>query len=198
MTPDDRPDMDETVAARLVDALRAEIVDLEFESDVEDAPLPAGILALLRDAPVPSKIAAAVDEVVSNVEPVSDSLAARLRAELALAQAERGTGIEFLEQAASHERLRRGVTLEQLAAKIGVDADVAAKVEEGRTAFDSLEDQQVADWIRFLELDLEDAVAALEHSLNAPASSYAGDMREHKKTVNDFVERVRRILEAGK
>lgn len=192
---DDRPESDDTGAARLVEALRSEIVDLEDEVVEEDVALPAGILSLLREAPIPTKIAAAVDEVLTEVEPIDPAFAQRLQASLAAVLTERGSGIVYLEQATAHERQRRQLEIGEISEILRAPVDVLSAIEAGRAPFDELTAEQVADWIRFLELDMDEALDALRRSLAAPATAYSGDPRDRKEQASRFVDHVRRILE---
>ena len=194
----DHPGVDDTSAARLVDALRNEIAELEDKvTEDEDVSLPEDILPLVRGAPVPAKIAAAVDEILAEVDPISPEFAERLQARLAPVLAERGSGIVFLEQVTTYERERRQLSVGQVAEALGTSLDVIADIETGRAAFDHLGAQQVAEWIRFLELDIDKAVEALRRSMTSPATSYSGDPRDRKKHANDFVNEVRLLLCQG-
>lgn len=193
------PDATTNLSPGLVEELRREIVALEDAASDEDVnALPDGILTLVRNAPVPLEVAGAVDEIVANVEPVDDAFAEQLRTDLRTAMSERGSGIRFLEQAASHQRSLRSLSIESVAEAIACTADAMASVEAGQSAInDELNEQQVADWIKFLALDFDEAVVALSYSLTSPASSYGGDARDRKQDAVAFVEKVRTLLKSG-
>lgn len=186
-------------AEDLIAMLRAEIEEIDRDVDgLDDEPevtLPEGLKALLASAPVTPKIAAAVDEIVANVEPISGGLADALRAQAREAREVLGAGYVFLEQKATLARTRKSLAVEDIAAAIDVDANTVQAVERGSSAFDRLTATAVAKWIKLLELDVSDAVQALGRSLRSPAMSYAGDPDEHNRKANEFVEKVKQLLE---
>jgi hypothetical protein len=96
---------------------------------------------------------------------------------------------------AAHERKLRQLSVNDVAPHVRSEPETIAALESRQAGIaEELREQQVADWIQFLELDLDDAIAALGYSLHAPASSYAGDVRDRRKQAVAFVKEVRRIL----
>lgn len=186
-------------AEDLIAALRTEIEeldrDVEHLDDEPEVTLPEGLRGLLATVVVSPKIAAAVDEIVANVDPIPNSLADALRAQAREARDVLGGGYVFLEQKVSLARTRKSITVDQLAGAVGVEADVIQAVERGKSTFDHLDAEAVAKWIEALELDITDAVQALDRSLRSPAMSYAGDPDEYGRKANEFVEKVKRLLE---
>lgn len=186
-------------AEDLIAALRAEIEeldrDVEHLDDESEVTLPDGLRELLATVVVSPRIAAAVDEIVANVDPIPSSLADALRTQAREAREVLGGGYVFLEQKASLARTRKSLTVDELAEAVGAEADVIHAVERGKSTFSRLDAETVAKWIEILELDFADAVEALDRSLRSPAMSYAGDPDEYGRKANEFVEKVKSILE---
>src|SRR6476619_1968158 len=100
---------DESASTRLVSDLRSEIADLEEAVEDQEFALPAGIRQLLDFVPVRVEVASAVDDAVARTELLSDDFAASLKVSLHHAQAQRGTGLVFLEHHFAHARSNRGI-----------------------------------------------------------------------------------------
>lgn len=199
-----RDDPDNAMAGDPTDLLarlRREIVELEsdFDSDPElEGPvdLPSGLVALLGQVPVNAAVMAAVDTAIADVDPISEGLAIKVRTALAEVLVDRGLNDEFLEQMVLRERVRQGRTTADVAAEIKASADEVREIERGEMPLDTKSAEQIAAWIRFLELELDDAVNALTRSLLSPAKQYSGDARTLRREAERLVNEVRSILES--
>jgi hypothetical protein len=183
----------------LLARLRQEIVELESDSEPEfEGPvgLPSGLVALLGQVPVNATVMAAVDTAIADVDPIGEGLAIKVRTALAEVLADRGLSDEFLEQMVLRERVRQGRTTADVAAEIKASADEVREMERGEMPLDTKSAEQIAAWIRFLELELDDAVNALRRSLLSPAKQYSGDARTLRRDAERFLNSVRSILES--
>jgi hypothetical protein len=190
---------DDTASARLISALRAEIEEVDRISDFDEEPeltelLPAEILNLVDATVIPTKVAAAVDEILADLQPLPNDFANRVRVAAATAVESLEPEKPFLEQLVVRSRATQGLGVDRVAEAVSLDVPMMEKVELGLVAFSDLGPEQVKDWIDFLDLDHEAAMSALERSVHAPALSYAGDPDEYSRRVNQFVESVRRLL----
>ena len=190
---------DDTASARLISALRAEIEEVDRTSDFDEEPeltelLPAEILNLVDATVIPTKVAAAVDEILADLQPLPDDFANRVLVVAATAVESLEPEKPFLEQLVVRSRGTQGLGVDRVAEEVSLDVPTMEKVELGLVAFSDLGPEQVKDWIVFLDLDHEAAISALERSVNAPALSYAGDPDEYSRRVNTFVESVKRLL----
>lgn len=197
-----REDPDRAMAGDPTDLLarlRREIVELESDSDPEfvgPVDLPSGLVALLGQVPVNATVMAAVDTAIADVDPISEGLAIKVRTALAEVLVDRGLTDEFLEQMVLRERVRQGRTTADVAAEIKASADEVREIERGEMPLDTKSAEQIAAWIGFLELELDDAVKALTRSLLSPAKQYSGDARTLRREAERLVNEVRSILES--
>lgn len=192
----DHPGIDRASPEALIDALREEIGELEGIDDDSVPELPAGVLALLAQTDAQPRLAAALDDLIAADDPISDELAARIRTGTKSIQADQGTTLRFLEQIVTHARAGRDLLVSDIASHISASDDVIVDIEQGRAAFDRLEERQVAEWIDFLDINLDSAVDALRRSLASPATAYGGDSHTADRA-DDFVRGVEEILRSG-
>lgn len=188
----DHPDTDGTTEA-LIDSLRAEITELEGVDDNDVAELPVGIRNLLARVPAEPRIAATLDDLIATDDPISNGLAMRIRTGAESIRIEQGTNLRFLEQIVTHARAGRDLPVSDVASHISAHDDLVSDIERGRAAFNRLQEEQVAEWIGYLEIDLDAAVEALRRSLAAPASAYGGDNYDADQA-DEFVGGVEAIL----
>jgi transcriptional regulator with XRE-family HTH domain len=185
----------EQASSPLIDSLREEIQEDKSDS-AGDPTVPGEILGLLAHADVPGEVGLAIDDLLVEEDTISGVLHSRLVALVSEEMKIRSAAPRYLEEILLARREEIALTSSELAERLPITADRIEAVERARVGLGSLNERDIAAWIHELDLNIDEAVGALETSLLQPASAYRGDEPPRTRpAVAAFVSQVRLLLE---
>lgn len=180
----------------LVTRLRNEIsseMDAQDETTDWPAEVPSALARLLATDGIASlEVGAALDAVLADSEPLPDALYERLVEATRSAFAARPKSM-IIEQLLAEERARQGRLLDDFADSAD-ELRHLEQIENGRKPIDSIEAERMAAWILWLNINSATAIPAVDRSLIATGSGYAGSRAQGGSSAQKFVERVRSAL----
>ena len=189
----------------IVDQLRLEIVELEDDIPLEDKDTDDERWADTHLAGLPldytAVATAAADRLIPRRDLNNDARMAAV-ASVRNALTERRRMIGPLPVVLRAVRERQGITIDELAARSGLEPGELADLERGRAPVhpDRLSAEQVGGWIRSLAVPRETAIAALRRSLSAAVADQpvlAAGLSDQARKNDAFIAKVEAFLNRG-